>query len=624
MYSNTKSVLNELFGANTATAIIDLPNRLSHLVAAFPAGSSLTVNRLINRNTLLPFFGAFLPAERVKRIQEDMRISRGPASHMRSGIMASRIPMPEYLRFCTICKKDDEENAGETYWHRLHQLPGVKICPIHQIFIENSNASLCAERKHLTFISAEQAIRAVPVRYIDLTNHDHQILLQIARNARWLLKHPCRGTSPEALHNRYLRLLIGRELATYTGSIHVKQLMEEFNSFYSPAFLKLLHCELRGRDLEKSNWLLRLVRGSKYTLHPLYHLLMMKFLGSTAEDFFQLPEELNFFGESPWPCLNPAADHYKQQVIAECCPGNRLRNNKPVGIFSCECGFSYARTGPDLLSEDRLRISKMISFGPIWEAKLKELWKNSALSLSEVGRRLDVDPLTVRRHATRLNLFFSTNGRRTKSLSSCAQLKNEDRAKKMRRTRKSFRAKWLSVMKQKSKITLKSLRKALPKIYAWLLQNDSKWLKRNCPKSVKHKKVNSSVDWKSRDAQHAVLVKQSAARIRSAPGRPVRITRTAIGRDLGVVSLFQKHLRKMPLTCRMLVSSVESSEGFSIRRIWWAADRYLEEGVCPQRWQLILRANVYMHREALGVRDAIQAAMKKLDSEGVLPGAATA
>lgn len=621
-YSNVKAVLEELFGARTATATVALPDRISHLAAALPAGSTLTVDRLIENHTLFPFFSSFVPPERANRLRADMMNDNGQAAYMRSGIMANRIPMPDYLRYCPGCVKDDQRQFSETYWHRLHQLPGVEVCTSHNVLLENSEVSLRAKRQHLLFVSADQGIRPTPVRRIAPTNEKDRIPLKIACEAAWLLMHPNLGTDLQALYIRYLRLLIGHGLATYTGSIHVEKLFHQFKRFYSPALLKLLRCEFTGSDHVKTNWLLRLVRPPKHSQSPLYHLLLMQFLGCTVKEFFQLPGEMDFFGKGPWPCLNPAANHFKEPIIQKQTSAPRLRDNHPIARFTCECGFAYARSGPDTTSEDKFRIGKMISFGPVWEVKLKELWKDSSLSLSEIGQRLGVDPLTVRRHAAQMKLPFSRSEGRSKPFKHATRLKSgiATGEKKLH----TCRSKWLSVMKQKSKITLKSLRKALPKVYAWLLQNDSEWLKRNCPKSLKHKKVNSSVDWKSRDAQHAVLVKQSAARIGNAPGRPVRITKTAIGRDLGVISLFQKHLCKMPLTCQMLVSTVESSEGFAIRRIWWAADRYLEEGVCPQRWQLIRRANVYRHREAHGVRDAIQAAMKKPDSEGLLLGAATA
>jgi hypothetical protein len=159
------------------------------------------------------------------------------------------------------------------------------------------------------------------------------------------------------------------------------------------------------------------------------------------------------------------------------------------------------------------------------------------------------------------------------------------------------------------------LRKAVPEVYRWLNQNDSDWLKRNCPKPAKHKFLICSVDWESRDSEFNALVKETADQIRVGEGRPVRVTQTAIARELGAVSMFQKHLPKMPLTKRTFMSVMESSADFSIRRVWWAANCYLQEGLMPQQWQLMLRANVYRNREVHKVRQAILSGLKMLRSK---------
>lgn len=613
-YSGAKSTLQEIFGAATASAVIDLPNRLSYLATALPAGTSLTLDSLILRHTLFPFFSAFIQPERVRLLRKCMASNCGPATHMRSGVMASLISTPGYLRFCPTCKLEDEKYFGETYWHRLHQLPGVEICSSHQAFLQNSSVGLCVSRKHLQFTSAEQATRAMAVRHVDIVNRDHRALLRLSRDASWLLEQPGVGTALNALYNRYLQLLIDRRLATHTGRIHVEKLLEEFKRFYSPALLKLLHCEFTGADQVKTNWLLRLVRRPKHAQHPLYHLLLIQFLGSTAEEFFRLPAGLSFFGEGPWPCLNPTATHYRKPVIQECKPSSRLRDNRPVGTFSCECGFSYARSGPDSSAEDRFRIGRMISFGQVWEAKLRQLWKDTSLSLSEVGRRLGVDPLTVRRHATRLRLPFSRDGIKSKPLTHATRLKGKSLSAARGKKRHRCRSKWLSTMKVNQKVTLKALRYKLPREYAWLLQNDAEWLEAHKPRSKRRNLSTSSVDWKRRDAEYAVAVRAAASRLKAAPGRQVQVTKTAIGRALGAVTLLRQKLHYMPLTAQVLAGVVETRGQYAVRRVWWAADLYRQEDVLPREWQLVMRANVYILREALAVKCAIEEAMNMLRS----------
>jgi len=623
-YRDSKAILQELFGARSATAVFCLPNRLNYLAGALPAGTSLTVDRLIEQHTILPFFSAFFPPELVNNIRKDMESGNGAAAYMRCGIAASRIKLPDSLRFCSACKRDDEAHFGETYWHRVHQLPGIETCVLHGSVLQSSNASIKLGRQHLLFVSASDATNSIRNEPAHLAGPDAGVRERLARDAAWLLDNPTFGTASNVLHNRYLHLLIKQDLATYTGSIHVTGLLDEFKRFYSQGLLSQLQCDFSGRDQLKTNWLLRLVRYPKHSHHPLYHLLLIHFLGCTAQDFFQLRQQLQFFGNGPWPCLNQAAGHFRQPVIQRHILSKRSRNNRPIGNFHCECGFAYARSGPDTSPDDRFRIGKMISFGPVWEAKLTEAWNDGANpNLSQIGRGLGVDPLTVRRHVHRLELPFPAAKEKRTELGSHAKLKDRGSAEDERLKRNSFRSRWVKAINRRNWTTMSTMRKTLPRVYAWLVQNDRRWLKRNQPTPAKRQKKTLHVNWKTRDSGCCALVKQSADGIRNL-ARPVRITRTAIGRKLGLVSLFQKHLDKLPLTRQMLASVVEDSEQFSIRRIQWAAHCYLLEGLVPQPWQLILRANAYKSRRTPGVENAIQSALNMLHSEKVFTSLATA
>jgi hypothetical protein len=385
-------------------------------------------------------------------------------------------------------------------------------------------------------------------------------------------------------------------------------------SHYSPALLQLFHCEFTGSDRTKTNWLLRLVRPPKHAQHPLYHLLLMQFLGCTVEEFFSLPSQVHSFEEGPWPCLNPAAEHYKEPVVQECVPSSRLRYNRPVGTFSCGCGFSYARSGPDSSPEDRFRVGRVISFRPVWEAKLRQLWNDASLSLSEVGRRLGVDPLTVRRHALRLNLLPSRRGRKTKPIPRAARLKGTHNSTAIAQKRRTYRAKLVSATRQEPETTLKALRLNLPHEYAWLRRNDADWLMRHSPLNRRRAHPTSGVDWKKRDAEYAIAVRAAAMCLRNNPGRPVQVTRSAIGRAVGATTLVRQKLNKMPLTAQVIAVVVETRVEYAVRRIQWAAECYARERTMPRPWQLMLRASVYSLRSVSEVKSAVDTSLGLIES----------
>ena len=613
-YPKKKDVLQEIFGTTTNTAAVDLPSHLIKFASALPPYHSYTADRFIDQNTLLPFYSPFLPNERVGQLRDDMRGDGSLAVHRRSGIMASRIPTPRWLRFCPICATQDRRQVGEAYWHRQHQIPGVLACTSHLVFLENATVRRDASRDLIEFVSAEDAIQKLDVRYLVSSTHEHKVILKLAQDAAWLIGQNSYGSDLSEIYRRYLRLLIDRGLATYTGSMHVSELLGEFRKYYPDKLLKMLHCEFTGADQLKTNWLLRLVRPPKHVQHSLYHLLLIQFLQCTPEEFFRLPTELKIFGEGPWPCLNPAAEYFREPVISEYKLSSRLRDGRPTAKFRCGCGFAYARSGPDTQPEHKFRIGRMISFGPIWETKLKQLWKDSSLSLNEVGRQLGVDPLTVRRHAARLKLTTLRSGRKSKPLNPAARFNIIHDAIATTVKRHTCRAKWISSVRQSPQITFRDLRRRQAREYSWLLQNDSEWLKRNSPHSCRGARSTSGVDWKKRDAETAAAVLAVATRLKDTPGRPVQVTCTAIGKAVGAVMLLRQKLQKMPLTAQVLTNAVETRVGYAVRRIWWVAECFIREGILPRPWQLVLRASVYSLRNTLEVKTTVSAAVTLIES----------
>ena len=92
----------------------------------------------------------------------------------------------------------------------------------------------------------------------------------------------------------------------------------------------------------------------------------------------------------------------------------------------------------------------------------------------------------------------------------------------------------------------------------------------------------SGVDWKKRDAEIAVALQTAAICLKNIPGRPARVTRTAVGRAISAVAFSRQKLHKMPLTCQALSGVVETREGYAVRRVQWATDLYCQENVLPR------------------------------------------
>ena len=63
----------------------------------------------------------------------------------------------QYLRYCPECAQEDIKKYGETYWHRLPQLPGIKICPKHGCGVKNSSAPFEGMRVRICLLYTSDA-----------------------------------------------------------------------------------------------------------------------------------------------------------------------------------------------------------------------------------------------------------------------------------------------------------------------------------------------------------------------------------------------------------------------------------------------------------------------------------
>src|SRR5205085_11862301 len=123
-------------------------------------------------------YSPFIPPKRLQDAKQDMQNPGANRIHARLGIIAGRYRRLERLRFCPSCVIEDRDKYGETYWHRLHQISGVEICPRHDIPLEQSNAPWIDRRCPSGVISAESIIQDTPPHPRKFSNTYRSILFK--------------------------------------------------------------------------------------------------------------------------------------------------------------------------------------------------------------------------------------------------------------------------------------------------------------------------------------------------------------------------------------------------------------------------------------------------------------
>ena len=98
----------------------------------------ISMEQVIEKHTMFPYYGRFLPLERKQKGFEAL-VSMDANSKNLLAIPKRKTPCNRYLRYCPECVKQDRKHYGETYWHRVHQMAEVKVCPIHKCFLIDSD-----------------------------------------------------------------------------------------------------------------------------------------------------------------------------------------------------------------------------------------------------------------------------------------------------------------------------------------------------------------------------------------------------------------------------------------------------------------------------------------------------
>lgn len=608
-------VMETLFGYKWAHATYDLPNRLEYLVNNLPPGCNYTVDKLIDNHTMLPLYSPFCPQERIHRVREAMHQSGRGNVHSLLGILYTQ--RLKFLRFCPLCVKEDAVLFDEPYWHRVHQVIWVHVCPIHAVSLETSRVPIQQPSQPSVFVPAREGSYECTPNYLDLNDQDHNILLKVSRDAAWLLTQGSVISDPESIHRRYKILLKSKDLVTYRGTVsRRKELINQFLCFYPSNILENFNCQLSASD--DYPWLIYLPQDRTQKLQPvIHHLLFIQFLGHTAEKFFRLSHEFQPFGAGPWPCLNPVCKNFQQMCVEEYSLSYSIQpGRRPIGTFQCICcSFNYSRLGPDVDYEARFNYSRVNSYGVVWEAALKAFWEDPNVTVHEMARRLGVHDKTVKRQAARLNLPLPREA--IWPISVGAEVTRRRNKPPKANRLQLYRNEWLVVRHNQPEAKRQDLRKLASTAYNWLSLYDLKWLNENSPPSVRAVASNGSnwIDWAERDATWSNAILDAAHRLINSPSRPKQITTAVLGREIGELSKIRNGLDKLPLTAQVLAEVVETPEQIVIRRIQWVTERYRQENVYPSRNQLERRAGVYPKvKQSIQVQEAIAKALSILIS----------
>ncbi|MEO6843299.1 MAG: TnsD family Tn7-like transposition protein [Bradyrhizobium sp.] len=299
---------------------------LDRIASATKIVWGMEAHDIIERHTLLPFYGAFLdPADYL----EHVRRMCAPSGNARTvGNNAAR----QYrgrLRFCPLCAAEDVSKFGETYWRRCHQLDGVTVCLAHDRILFDSTAEFAVH----TYRDATQTISSSGgSECVSFDMEEHRVASKIAARCIDVLEGGCNKWTRIDAEIAYSRALKDQGFNIGGMKIHSKLLDKEFGSFYH---YKLL------RKLDKFNTRL----DSNYHIkggvgNPLENVLLQYFLEQHVEKR-GLNGAFSTLALTGWKCPNENANHQDSFRIQ-----NVVKRKSSLGAdylhAKCTCGFAFS------------------------------------------------------------------------------------------------------------------------------------------------------------------------------------------------------------------------------------------------------------------------------------------
>jgi len=282
----------------------------------------LSSQQILMEHTLWPYFFNFFDTKMIdsllpliKANTKNIKIKRGLVG-LEKGI---------FPKYCPLCIQENSQHNVEIYWNRIHQIPGIKICHIHNCFLEEIEIS---SHKH----SPSHTIFPPQIELCSETKpkfNQSTLLFDIAKKCQRLTR------SEEKIDLDFKKRLI--EIGFSTGNhTFVLRLLDHIASFYQ----KLNHDTYSDFKFVTSAFI------GGYKLRTLTYPIVLfdHFISCQPKSPLKIPFwDIQYFGKGPWQCHSTSCLNYKKSVIKNGKFKYLRRKGRTIGRFNCDyCGTTYA------------------------------------------------------------------------------------------------------------------------------------------------------------------------------------------------------------------------------------------------------------------------------------------
>ena len=466
--SSPKEACVKFFGCDRSllASTVLLPRKLERIGYWIDPACGLTSGELICRHTSYPYqsvaYTDDLYREMEKIIQDGVPASGMYPLERRMMAKSCGLGLRPYLRYCPECAREDKLVYGETYWHRLPQLPGVQYCPKHGCRIKDSSAPV--EELRVRIYPASYVLRREEKPSEDTKRQFRNMYLKIAKDSQWLMEHGREFGGHTKVSRKYRIYLQKRGYANFYGICDRNAVRNDFQSYFGEELLK----DLFYFAEDPLYWLRYLQESIGFNLKVLHHVLIMEFLAGSAMEFLKGEvREKNHYVPDSEPCINELCTQYQQFVARRI--RRRTLGDEKWAWFECPyCGLSYRIRDSVQTLDDYLQHPHVVDKGFLFREKLHQYLTETKLSQRAIAHKFGISEGTVAKYVRDHGIDMS--GRKKASYYFREPGNEEDREA-------YYHRRVMEELEKTPVMSCKDLKARVPGAYEWLIRKDPSWIR---------------------------------------------------------------------------------------------------------------------------------------------------
>lgn len=243
---------------------------LPQFLAELSRETGLSPRTLLWEHTIFPYVVSFRPPAQVRRLERLLLSGQARVSST-TRLVTKALP---FRRCCSACIVEDMARYGESYWHRVHLLPGVHVCPVHKLPLIVTGISTRRgdgqEAAHWVYDLPQEVVGQPAV--LPLSAEHLFALAQCSCQLLGRERSSCLGWA-----SAYRRTAKAKGYAAPRGQISSLVLAQELLTFYGMNLLEEVHCSYTPQD--RRSWPILMVRAQPgIPFSPVKHVLLRTFL----------------------------------------------------------------------------------------------------------------------------------------------------------------------------------------------------------------------------------------------------------------------------------------------------------------------------------------------------------